>query len=253
MFWDSTYYGGHTGNAVDAPAHAVAVRRGQPGLLRHVRAAGQRQRDGGDGDGDVPRGRGANVVHVVPVPPTSRVNVYAGAIPELIGKSFSIVVTSTLPIIAERAMYFGTRLFEGGHESAGVSAGLHPVVPRRGRDRRVLRHLHPRRQSQSHRGQPDGDVPQGRRHDAGAQQAGAGQRPLHDARGRRGSVARQHGGVDDGGVRHPGGIGTRHVLAGRFEHLVRGAQQLRRHDHGDAVGAGGGTRRPGSRNSRPTC
>ena len=33
-----------------------------------------------------------------------------------------MVVTSTLPIIAERAMYFGTRLFEGGHESAGVPA-----------------------------------------------------------------------------------------------------------------------------------
>ncbi len=40
----STYYGGHTGNAVDAPATQWLLRRGQPGLLRHVRAAGQRQR-----------------------------------------------------------------------------------------------------------------------------------------------------------------------------------------------------------------
>lgn len=36
------------------------------------------------------------------------------------GKSFSIVVDSDAPIIAERAMYFGP-LWEGGHASAGAS------------------------------------------------------------------------------------------------------------------------------------
>ncbi len=54
---------------------------------------------------------------------------FAGNLPALVGKSFGIGVTSTLPIIAERAMYFprpgagglpGARMFEGGHESAGV-------------------------------------------------------------------------------------------------------------------------------------
>jgi hypothetical protein len=64
---------------------------------------------------------GGPVVRVVPVPATSRVNVYAGAVPELIGKSFSIVVDAGAPIIAERAMYFGIPQFNGGHESAGVT------------------------------------------------------------------------------------------------------------------------------------
>ena len=38
-------------------------------------------------------------------------------------QSFGIDITSVQPIIAERAMYLpGARLFEGGHESAGVNA-----------------------------------------------------------------------------------------------------------------------------------
>jgi hypothetical protein len=56
------------------------------------------------------------------VGPTSRANFWAAELPsQLSGQSFSTVVTSDLPIIAERAMYFGTPLFNGGHESAGVS------------------------------------------------------------------------------------------------------------------------------------
>ncbi len=54
--------------------------------------------------------------------PLSRLTVAAGTIPELANTSFSIVVDSTVPIIAERAMYFGTaRFWDGGHEAAGVS------------------------------------------------------------------------------------------------------------------------------------
>ena len=48
MFWDDTKYGGHGGTAVDAAEHALAVRRRGAGLLRHLRAARQRQRLGGD-------------------------------------------------------------------------------------------------------------------------------------------------------------------------------------------------------------
>ena len=62
--------------------------------------------------------------HTVTVPPNARVTVAANGIPELVGRSFSIVVDATTPIIAERAMYFGTaRIFDGGHESTGVAAG----------------------------------------------------------------------------------------------------------------------------------
>ena len=52
----------------------------------------------------------------------SRLTVYAGAIPELVGRSFGIVVTFTQPGVAERAMYFGTPTFNGGHESAGETS-----------------------------------------------------------------------------------------------------------------------------------
>ena len=56
------------------------------------------------------------------VEPSSRANVWAVELPEdLVGWSFSTVVTSDVPIIAERAVYFGEPLFNGGHESAGVA------------------------------------------------------------------------------------------------------------------------------------
>ena len=56
------------------------------------------------------------------VAPTSRLTVAAGLIPELLNRSFAMVVDSNTPIVAERAMYFGTaRFWDGGHESAGVT------------------------------------------------------------------------------------------------------------------------------------
>ena len=40
----------------------------------------------------------------------------------MVGRSFGIVVNFTQPGVAERAMYFGARQFDAGHESAGVNA-----------------------------------------------------------------------------------------------------------------------------------
>ena len=66
---------------------------------------------------------GAPVVHNTSVPAKSRVTVDAGTIPQLVNQSFGIDITSAQPIIAARAMYLpGPRLFEGGHESAGVNS-----------------------------------------------------------------------------------------------------------------------------------
>ena len=46
----------------------------------------------------------------------------AALIPELLNRSFATVIDSNIPIVAERAMYFGTaRFWDGGHESTGVS------------------------------------------------------------------------------------------------------------------------------------
>jgi hypothetical protein len=54
----------------------------------------------------------------------SRTTIDAGADPELVGRSFGIVVTFDQPGVAERAMYFGSSPagpFSGGHASAGVT------------------------------------------------------------------------------------------------------------------------------------
>ena len=74
--------------------------------------------------------------HVYPttVKANSRDNVWTYLIPELANSSFAMVVDSDIPVIAERAMYFpgfanpmpGKRLFEGGHESAGVAEQAAP-------------------------------------------------------------------------------------------------------------------------------
>ena len=47
--------------------------------------------------------------------------VYAGDIPELVNQSFGAQVTFAFAGAAERAMYFGTPVFNGGHESAGAT------------------------------------------------------------------------------------------------------------------------------------
>ena len=57
------------------------------------------------------------------LPAQSRTTIAAGADPELVGRSFGIVVTFDQPGIAERAMYFGTPpdvLWKAGHDSVGV-------------------------------------------------------------------------------------------------------------------------------------
>lgn len=125
MFWDAGYYGGHTGSAVENPRTRWLFGEGAQGffdtfvLLANANAA----------PANVTvrflREDGQVVTHNVTVNATSRRNVFAGDIPELANQSFSIVVDSSLPITAERAMYFGrppaAPLFAGGHESAGVS------------------------------------------------------------------------------------------------------------------------------------
>ena len=121
MFWDATYYGGHTGNAVDAPRTRWLFGEGSQGFFDTYVLLGNANTEKATVTVTFLVEGAPNVVRTYDLAPTSRFNVYAGIIPELNNRSFSIVVTSTLPIIAERAMYFGKRLFEGGHESAGVA------------------------------------------------------------------------------------------------------------------------------------
>ena len=121
MYWDANYYGGHAGSSVAQPAANWVFAEGSQGFFdTYVLLANA---NGAPANVTVRflLEAGAPVVKNYVVNPTSRFNVYAGGIPELVGQSFSIVVESSLPIIAERAMYFGSPLFNGGHESAGVT------------------------------------------------------------------------------------------------------------------------------------
>lgn len=66
------------------------------------------------------------VVHVQPMAPHQRITLGLGTIPQLVGRTFGMVVTTADPagIVAERSMYFGStadRPWRGGHVSAGVT------------------------------------------------------------------------------------------------------------------------------------
>jgi hypothetical protein len=121
MRWDATGYGMHTEKAAPALARDWFFAEGAQGfydtfflLTNPVPAA------------NVANVRfflenGVQVTRTYNLAPQSRLTVYAGSIPELVNQSFGAQVTFTIAGAAERAMYFGTPTFSGGHESAGVT------------------------------------------------------------------------------------------------------------------------------------
>lgn len=121
MFWDDSGYGSHGAMALDGPRTRFVFAEGSQGffdtylLLANPNSAPAQATVTFYPEGSVP------VIRTYTVPATSRFNVYAGTVPELANRSFSIALDSDLPIVAERAMYFGTPLFNGGHDSPGVS------------------------------------------------------------------------------------------------------------------------------------
>jgi Ca2+-binding RTX toxin-like protein len=123
MFWDDQYYGAHGGNAVNGPSTEWFFAEGSQGFFdTYVLLANANAQTATVTVTFLTEAAGQVVTRTFFVAPTSRENVFVGAIPELINKSFSIVVESNVPIFAERAMYFGTsRFWDGGHESAGVA------------------------------------------------------------------------------------------------------------------------------------
>ena len=167
----------------------------------------------------------------VDVAPTSRLNVFAGGIPELVNQSFSIVVTSTHPIIAERAMYFGSaRLFDGGHESAGVPRRRDDWFLAEGATGSffntfiLVGNPNPAPATVTLTFLPTA----GRRWCA--DQEGARPTPAHGEHGDRRSALANAAVSTTVTSDAAGHLGTGDVLAGRVRDLVRGAQQLRRDD-----------------------
>ena len=121
MRWDATGYGMHTEKAAPALARNWFFAEGAQGfydtffLLSNPAPAA-----------NVATARfflenGAQVTRTYNLAPQSRLTVYAGSIPELVNQAFGAQVTFTIAGAAERAMYFGTPTFNGGHESAGVT------------------------------------------------------------------------------------------------------------------------------------
>ena len=121
MFWDAQGYGAHGGPAVEGPRTRWLFAEGSQGFFStFVLLANPGTSPATVTMTFLREGLGP-VAQTFTLAPTSRQTIAAGTIPDLVNTSFSIVVDSTAPIVAERAMYFGTtRFWEGGHESAGV-------------------------------------------------------------------------------------------------------------------------------------
>ena len=122
MIWDASGYGGHGGTAVRPDTRWLFAEGSQGFFDTYVLLANDNAVDV-DVDVTFLLEGGGVTPHSVTVPAKSRRTLWAGDVPALIDTSFGIDISAPRPIIAERSMYLpGTRLFEGGHESAGVNA-----------------------------------------------------------------------------------------------------------------------------------
>jgi hypothetical protein len=124
MFWDKTYYAGHTAGAVNGPGLHWAFAEGSQGffdtylLVVNANATAATVTINFLVEGAAP------VTRVINVAASSRLTLGARDVAELANRSFGITVESTQPVIAERAMYFGTtakKLWSGGHASGGTT------------------------------------------------------------------------------------------------------------------------------------
>ena len=121
MSWDSTGYGGHGGMAV-APSTRWLFAEGSQGFFSTFVLLANDNAAAVDVSVKFLLEGGGVVTVPVNVPAKSRHTLFAGDVPQLVNNSFGIDITAAQPIIAERSMYLpGPRLFEGGHETAGVN------------------------------------------------------------------------------------------------------------------------------------
>jgi autotransporter-associated beta strand protein len=124
MFWDASYYGGHTGTAVEQAAVRWFFAEAAQGFFDTYVLVTNANPIPADITLTFLRENEAPVVKTISVGGSSRATIGAGDYDELDGRSFGLIVEATMPVIAERAMYFGstaTRLWGGGHESPGAS------------------------------------------------------------------------------------------------------------------------------------
>lgn len=120
MYWDATRYGGHGDGALSEPRTTWYFAEGSQGFFETFLLLGNYGSQLATAIVTYLREGEAPVSRSVAVPAGTRVTLALQTVPELAGRSFSIVVNADQPISAERSMYFGApRLFEGGHTSSG--------------------------------------------------------------------------------------------------------------------------------------
>jgi hypothetical protein len=121
MTWDATGYGAHLGTAVDQPRGRWYFAEGAQGFFHTFFLIA----NSSDREANVTftflLEQGTPVTRTIAVPARSRQTLHAGDVAALINMSFATIIDADVPVVAERAMYFGeTPLWLGGHGSAGV-------------------------------------------------------------------------------------------------------------------------------------
>ncbi len=120
--WDASGYGAATERASDGPNLTWYFAEGSQGYFQTYLLLGNPSGSPNDVTVRFLLENGPPVTKVYELAPRSRLTLDASTIPELLNRSFGTVVTFTQPGVAERAMYFGERLFESGTAAAGVNA-----------------------------------------------------------------------------------------------------------------------------------
>jgi hypothetical protein len=126
MRWEATYFGSHAETAIAEPSttwYFAEGATGGPFDLFYLLQNPNNEVENVDIRFLRPAGA-APVVRSYQLAPRSRTTIYVDHdIPELAADEVSAQMTSSIPIIAERSMYFSSVLpFFGGHGSAGVTA-----------------------------------------------------------------------------------------------------------------------------------
>ena len=124
QFWGEGSYGGHTENAQPGPATRWYFAEGSQGYFATFVLIANPQSTPVDVTLTFLREGDTSVTTTVQLDPFSRKTVSAATIPELVDRSFAIIVDAPQPVVAERAMYFGstaTRPWSGGAAAAGVT------------------------------------------------------------------------------------------------------------------------------------
>ena len=123
MSWEwGSYAGAHTAKAVTSAATEWHLAEGSSGFFDTWILLANANDASSTAILTFLREDATTVTRGYTLAPKSRLSVYANGVPGLANRSYSTTVTSTLPITVERAMYFGSPLWQGGHAAAGATA-----------------------------------------------------------------------------------------------------------------------------------